>query len=431
MKGLLTVILAMLATAALGGGLTSVEINGNSYSNISKAYAGSNGKIIIIFPDGGTSASADSVPKDFLKSWDITVTVAKAAPVVTAQNNQEQIIRAGCFREVDGVVYDVRRAESGWVSYSNVKVLQIVDGGAILVVNPEEEDYTVIFLKDMSPSVGDTDYLTFTGKPDGSHSYINDLGETRTVKAYTLGRICARADIPASVLSGEKAYAVAPIDGVPQTDVLAQLPDSSSLTASGSGFFVSADGYLITDNHVVKDAGHVKVKIGDEVFPAEVVRVDADSDLALLKVSGEFKPLGISMGEVDLGDAVYTIGFPDIDLQGTQPKYTDGKISSLSGIKDDPNEYQISVPVQPGNSGGPLVDKSGKVCGVIVARLNDFAAFRSTGGLPQNVNYATKGKLLRDFLGQGAEVKFTSNSLATGDTSVATVQKSVGIILVY
>ena len=142
----------------------------------------------------------------------------------------------------------------------------------------------------------------------------------------------------------------------------------------------------------------MKVKTSSGVFPAVVVRVDETNDLALLKVAGEFKPLCVATNDVQLGDPVFTIGFPDIDLQGTEPKYTDGKISSLTGIKDDPNEYQVSVPVQPGNSGGPLVDLAGNVKGVIVARLNDFAALRSMGSLPQNVNYAVKGNLLRDFL---------------------------------
>ena len=106
------------------------------------------------------------------------------------------------------------------------------------------------------------------------------------------------------------------------------------------------------------------------------------------------------MKRLNLDQAVFTIGFPDIKLQGTEPKYTDGKISSSSGIQDDPNQFQISVPVQPGNSGGPLVDFSGEVRGVIVARLNEIAALRSTGTLPQNVNYAIKSSVLRQFLSQ-------------------------------
>ena len=201
---------------------------------------------------------------------------------------------------------------------------------------------------------------------------------------------------------------------------------------SGSGFFVSKDGYLVTNHHVVKGARRIQVKTVAGAFPATVVRVDTVNDLALLKVAGDFQPLALATNDVQLGDAVFTIGIPDVGLQGTQPKYTTGAISSLSGIRDDPTEYQISVQVQPGNSGGPLVNQAGNVAGVIVARLDDFAALRSMGSLPQNVNFAVKGGLLHDFLAAGHEVNLNQfgPAIAPGAT-VATVQKSVALVLVY
>jgi S1-C subfamily serine protease len=80
------------------------------------------------------------------------------------------------------------------------------------------------------------------------------------------------------------------------------------------------------------------------------------------------------------------------------PKLTRGEISSLSGVRDNPSEFQISVPVQPGNSGGPLVMESGIVVGVVVARLHDSNTFEQTGSLPQNVNYAVKSDRLLGLL---------------------------------
>ncbi|MGD1089243.1 MAG: serine protease [Verrucomicrobiota bacterium] len=175
----------------------------------------------------------------------------------------------------------------------------------------------------------------------------------------------------------------------------------------------------------------VKVKNSDGVYPAEIVHVDEDHDIALLKVPGQFKPLPVSNGDVELGEAVFTIGFPDIDLQGIAPKYTDGKISSLAGIKDDPKEYQISVPVQPGNSGGPLVDMNGNVVGIVSAKLNSSAALRLSGDLPQNVNYAVKGKCLNDFLGQFPELKLNLIKSTASDSVVQSAQQSVAIVLAY
>jgi S1-C subfamily serine protease len=81
-----------------------------------------------------------------------------------------------------------------------------------------------------------------------------------------------------------------------------------------------------------------------------------------------------------------------------QPKYTEGTISALSGIGDDPKRFQVSVPVQPGNSGGPLLDSNGQVIGIIVSRLDDLSTLLATGSIPQNVNYALKASFIISLL---------------------------------
>jgi len=434
MRALLSLGMVLVLGSALADGLTSVEINGNTYSNVTKAYVGSGGKIIILYDGGGTSASADKIPADFLASWKIgqdALAGAKATEAATAEKNLDRAILGGSFREVDGVVYDLRKAQPGWVRFINAKVIQILGNGALVDVAPDAENYVTIFVKHLSANVSDTDFISFNALQTGSYNYENKLGDDRTVRSYDIGVACDRSEIPDVVLSGKKLFAPLAVSGEPQTDVVAALPDSDDLQASGSGFFVSADGYLVTNNHVVKNARRVKVKTSAGVLPAEVVRVDETNDLALLKVSGQFQPLRVSTNDVQLGDPVFTIGFPAIDLQGTQPKYTDGKISSLTGLRDDPKEYQISVAVQPGNSGGPLVDLAGNVRGVVVARLNDFAALREMGSLPQNVNYAVKGSLLRNFLAGSPQVNLRPDDTTAAGAAVATVQRSVALVLVY
>jgi S1-C subfamily serine protease len=95
-----------------------------------------------------------------------------------------------------------------------------------------------------------------------------------------------------------------------------------------------------------------------------------DNDLALLKAEGKFTSLPIATSRtVHLGNSVATVGFPNIEMQGFAPKFAKGEIASLSGIQDDPCYFQISVPVQPGNSGGALVDERGNVVGVVSAKL--------------------------------------------------------------
>jgi serine protease Do len=108
--------------------------------------------------------------------------------------------------------------------------------------------------------------------------------------------------------------------------------------------------------------------------------------------------------EIKLGDSVFTIGFPNTDIQGVAPKLTRGEISSMAGIRDNPRYFQISVPVQPGNSGGALVDERGNVVGVVAARLDDAVTYNASGALPQNVNYAVKGGLVYSFLNKVPEL---------------------------
>ena len=105
-----------------------------------------------------------------------------------------------------------------------------------------------------------------------------------------------------------------------------------------------------------------------------------------------------------MGGTVASVGFPNIGLQGFAPKLAKGEIASLSGAGDDARYFQISVPVQPGNSGGALVDERGNVVGVVSAKLSASAALKATGALPENVNYAVKSSYLLSFLESAPEV---------------------------
>jgi serine protease Do len=186
----------------------------------------------------------------------------------------------------------------------------------------------------------------------------------------------------------------------------------------GTGFFISDDGWIISNHHVVGDAEKVDVRMSDgTTHHARVVKKDDEFDLALLKVEAKApKSLPVSKGGVDLslGREVFTIGFPNPTMQGVAPKYTDGKVSATAGMGDDKNFYQVSVPVQPGNSGGALVDAGTGWCvGVITLRLENTADGRSA----QNVSYAIKSSAVHQFI-----EKFHKNGSET--IKLATAQKS-------
>jgi hypothetical protein len=174
---------------------------------------------------------------------------------------------------------------------------------------------------------------------------------------------------------------------------------AAKLSVTGTGFFVTDDGYFVTNAHVVEDASRVQVMTKKGTLSARVVHRDTINDLALLKVKGTFKALPvISSRRLREGSKVFTFGHPNPSIQGLDPVYTSGDISKLSGFKDDPRTFQISVPIQPGNSGGALIDEHGNVVGVVVARLNALKLLATTGNLPQNVNYAVKSTRLLSLL---------------------------------
>lgn len=175
--------------------------------------------------------------------------------------------------------------------------------------------------------------------------------------------------------------------------------DPNAPSATGSGFAITNDGYIATNYHVVEGAKKILVRVGSEHLNAKVVKDDQANDLVILQANASFQALPIDVTKgVRLGEAVFTVGFPNPTIQGVAPKYTDGKVSSLSGILDDPRHFQVSIPVQPGNSGGALIDANGNVVGVISHKLRQSEVLKETGFLAENVNYAIKGALLIELI---------------------------------
>jgi len=167
-------------------------------------------------------------------------------------------------------------------------------------------------------------------------------------------------------------------------------------TGSGTCFAVSPDGAILTAHHVVDDANEITVQfVGSDPVPARLERDDPEHDLALLRVdrpTPHWLPLA-PPHSARLGEPVFTLGFPVTDMLGDDPKYTDGAISALSGLEGRVSELQISVPIQPGSSGGPLVNERGEVLGIVTSMAETDEFKRESGTVPQNVNWAVKSEL--------------------------------------
>ncbi|WP_240048291.1 S1 family peptidase [Crenalkalicoccus roseus] len=177
-------------------------------------------------------------------------------------------------------------------------------------------------------------------------------------------------------------------------------PPPRRAAASGTGFVV-APGRVLTNFHVTEGCAELRLRAGGGAeMAATVAAADPGRDLALLAVRGNpGPPLRFRQGPpVRRGEGVVTYGFPLAGLLSSGPTLTTGEISALSGLRDNQAHFQISAPVQPGNSGGPLLDLSGNVVGVVVSKLNAQRVAQTTGDIPQNVNFAVKAGEAIDFL---------------------------------
>jgi S1-C subfamily serine protease len=180
---------------------------------------------------------------------------------------------------------------------------------------------------------------------------------------------------------------------------------SANGVASGTGFLLNRRGLLATNWHVVADAKNISVAFPgwSGAVSAEVVVRDVVNDLAVLRVTDSTKlattcpdlPFQLaSSNGVTLGERVSAIGYPLTPMLGSNPKFSEGVVSSKSGWQDDPRSLLISAQVQPGSSGSPLFDSDGNIIGVVVATLDAGKVYQAASAIPQNVNFAIKADYL-------------------------------------
>jgi len=155
---------------------------------------------------------------------------------------------------------------------------------------------------------------------------------------------------------------------------------------SGTGFALTSEGYLVTSYHVIQGADSLLIEGRDKRhYHAEPVFSDVKHDLAILRITDKKfdgfgrLPYAIKSGQADLGERVFTLGYPREDVV-----YGEGALSARSGFEGDTAFYQVSIPVNPGNSGGPLLDERGNLIGVVSGRQNDA----------QSAAFATKSSYL-------------------------------------
>ena len=201
-------------------------------------------------------------------------------------------------------------------------------------------------------------------------------------------------------------------------------------TTAGSGFYVSRSGHVLTNAHVVERCREVRIP---PTGIAEIVARDDASDLALLKNDMANQPIpALFRGGrgVQPGAGIVAIGFPLQGFIASGPSVTTGIISSLAGPSNDRRLFQMTAPIHPGSSGGPVLDEAGNVVGVATAKLDPFVVARETGDIPQNINFAVSAGIARAFLdaeGVPYEILPSDDALSTEDIATRARQYTLRI----
>ena len=174
----------------------------------------------------------------------------------------------------------------------------------------------------------------------------------------------------------------------------------SEPAASGTGFVVSRQGHVLTNHHVIEGCQSVHATVEGSRKLVTVVGTDTENDLAVLQLPAPVSSMARFRDgrTIRSGDGVVVVGFPLHGLLASGANITTGTVSALAGIGNNTRFLQITAPVQPGNSGGPLLDQGGNVVGIVVSKLNAMKIAKVTGDIPQNINFAINGAVAKSFL---------------------------------
>jgi serine protease Do len=255
---------------------------------------------------------------------------------------------------------------------------------------------------------------------DGSCQYdVRVIYQDKSTEERRGQNVCALMEIAFNGAS--RTSAASSPERQPQTPPAA--PQAPRGPSFGTGFFVSPQGYALTNNHVTDNCRSVSVVLDGQQVPAQLVRRDERNDLALLRVQvpgtvpfARFR----ASPSIKTGEGVMVAGFPLPTVLQNGLNITLGNVSALAGLGGNTALIQVTAPVQPGNSGGPLLDMGGNLVGVVVSKLDAMRLAQSTGDIPQNINFAVQGAVARLFLeagGQHVEERPSAKELRVGEVS--------------
>lgn len=290
----------------------------------------------------------------------------------------------GIWQSTDGFKYSIEKdVENNYRSESKYRMIVLENAGSYSWWKPT---YVKAFIEYSSVS-GIYSMKYYTNTSTGGNLEVQNcfvVLENKAMLTFT------RID------NGEKIMLVKLYPKIDEDEI--NISPNKAQASSGTGFAISSNGYIVTNYHVIDDAKSIEVKGINGNFTrklsAEIAVSDEKNDLAIIKIND---PYFTSLGSVpytfrqalaDVGESVFVLGYPMTSSMGEEVKLTNGIISSKTGFQGDISMYQISAPVQPGNSGGPLFDKNGNLLGIVSAKHT----------LAENAGYAIKVSYLKNLI---------------------------------
>ena len=220
-------------------------------------------------------------------------------------------------------------------------------------------------------------------------SGLKDVGIFKNSKTWNGIRYNRHGQIIGTIINGKLCQGCKP--QTTTTNVLPTKKAEPRLKSSGTGFAVNRN-YIVTAYHVIDECRKVTIRHAHANYQAKVIASDVSNDLGLLRLGQSISTTAKLRGgrQVRLGDRVATYGYPLFGSLSDSAKITQGDINSLAGMKNNSSRFQYDAPTQSGNSGGPVLDFSGNVVGVVVSGLDNAKT--------QTVNFAVKSYLVEGFL---------------------------------
>ena len=204
-------------------------------------------------------------------------------------------------------------------------------------------------------------------------------------------------------------------------------------TSIGAGIVATHDGMIVTNHHVVDGCSAIVVLDADKKrTPAERVASDSKNDLALIRANRSFPEVAAFRKGVQLqaGESVMVVGYPLASILGSEQNVTFGYVTATAGVRGDASTFLISAPIHKGNSGGPILDQSGNVTGIVTSKLDALAVQKRTGDLPQNISFGVKAEVAQSFLdAQNVGYQSSDAKRKLENTEVAAIGKAITVLV--